>query len=300
MADAVRGLIFDIDSFAVHDGPGIRMSVYLKGCPLHCAWCHSPESQSPEPELAFARELCEACGACVAACPEGVHTLEPDSSRGIDRARCQACGACVAECLPGALSLKGRWGTADEIVAQAARLRPFFASSQGGVTLTGGEVTMQAEFAAAVLRGCRALGIHTAIETCGATTWERLALVADLADLILYDLKLMDEAAHRQYTGVSNRAILENAARLAGRNVQVRVPLIPGVTDTVDNIRATYAFMRRVGLERVALLPYNAAAGAKYEWLDRDYALEGLPQSAETLAALVALAGEYGVEATLD
>jgi pyruvate formate lyase activating enzyme len=276
------------------------MSIYLKGCPLHCAWCHSPESQSPDPELAFSRELCEACGACVAACPEGAQSLSDDGVRGLDRERCRACGACVAECLPGALTLKGRWVTADEIVAQAARLRPFFASSSGGVTLTGGEVTLQAEFAAAVLRGCRELGIHTAIETCGATTWERLALVADHADLILYDIKLMDEAAHRQYTGVSNRVILENAARLAGRTVQVRVPLIPGVTDTEDNIRATYAFMRRVGLERVALLPYNAAAGAKYEWLDRDYGLVGQPQSAEHLAALVALADAYNVQAELD
>lgn len=177
---------------------------------------------------------------------------------------------------------------------------PFFANSGGGVTLTGGEVTMQPDFAEAILSGCKALGIHTAIETCGATSWDRLARLVLHTDLILYDLKLVDDEAHRRWTGSSNRQILANAARLQGRNVQIRVPLIPSITDTEENIRGIYSFMREVGLQSVALLPYNTAAGAKYEWLERPYEISGETQSEEKLASLLDLAQKLGVEAIVD
>ena len=178
-------------------------------------------------------------------------------------------------------------------------MRPFFHYSGGGVTLTGGEVTLQADFAAAVLAGCQVLGIHTAIETCGASSWERLERLLDHTDLVLYDLKLMDEEEHRRWTGASNRQILSNARQLAGRNVQVRVPLIPGITDTEENILGIFGFMCDVGLESVALLPYNPSADAKYEWLGLTYEVRGETKSPELLEGLMNIARRLGLNAAI-
>ncbi|NLD72589.1 MAG: glycyl-radical enzyme activating protein [Chloroflexi bacterium] len=296
-----EGTIFDLDTFAVHDGPGIRMTVYLKGCPLSCAWCHSPESRAAAPELILARDRCVLCGACVAACPEGAHRLE-DGRHVVDRARCRVCGACVLACPQGALQIKGYRVTAREIVRRAGRLRPFFEHSGGGVTLTGGEVTMQPDFAEAVLRGCREAGIHTAIETSGACTWPVLRRLVEHTDLVLYDLKLHDDQAHRRWVGASNRQTLDNAVRLAntGAHVQVRVPLIPGITDTQENLRDTFRFMRDAGLWNVALLPYNESAPAKYEWLDEPYTVTGERQPPAALAAILAMARDHGLDARVD
>ena len=299
MKDDVRGLVFDMDTFAVHDGPGIRLAVYLKGCPLSCCWCHSPESQRSEPELIHMRDRCARCGACAAVCPQGVHTVDA-AGHALARGRCTVCGRCVETCPNGALAIKGHWIAASEVVARAERMKPFFDHSGGGITLSGGEVTAQTEFAASVLAGCKGLGIHTAIETCGAVSWAGLQAVVEHSDLVLYDLKLIDEEQHRRWTGASNRQILDNARRLAGRSVQVRVPLIPGITDTEENVRDIYSFMRGVGLKRVALLPYNPSAAAKYEWLDRCYDVDAEPQDDGYLEQLVGMARGMGLDAVVD
>ncbi len=296
----IAGRIFDVDTFAVHDGPGIRMAVYMKGCPLHCAWCHSPESQRPDPEIALLKDRCVYCGTCQTVCPQDEHDVA-EGHHAISRHRCTTCGSCIEHCARGALISKGYTLSADQIVGRAVHMRPFFDHSGGGVTLTGGEVSQQAEFAEALLAGCREAGIHTAIETCGLCAWPTLERLSDLSDLVLYDLKLIEDGAHYRWTGASNRPILENAQKLAshGSTVLIRVPLIPGVTDTQENLRGIFDFMRRAGLDTVELLPYNAAAPAKYAWLGREYSIVGEPQTADALTRMTRLARDTGLTTTL-
>jgi len=291
----VQGLVFDVDTFAVHDGPGIRLAVYLKGCPLGCEWCHSPESRRAAPEILFLAERCVHCGNCAAVCPAGVHEVD-ESRHVLHRESCEACGACSENCPCGALVLKGALVDAGTIVARAERLRPFFAHSGGGVTVTGGEVTAQPEFAEAILAGCQERGIHTAIETAGACSWPTLERLLDQTDLVLYDLKLIDDHAHRRWVGASNRTILDNARRLNGREVRIRLPLIPDITDTDENLQAVLTFMAECGLQQLELLPYNPSAAAKYEWLGRPYPLGNVTPQPGRLDALRERASGMGIQ----
>jgi pyruvate formate lyase activating enzyme len=305
---SARGLVADIDHFAVHDGPGIRTAVYLKGCPLHCIWCHSPETQSFSPELVYLAQKCTACGLCLSVCEQAALAPAPageaqDCRIAVDWERCTHCAACTAVCYPGALKMTGTWLTAAEVVAQVEKDRPFFAASGGGVTLTGGEATAQPAFTRQFLAGCRALGIHTALETNGCAPWQVYQDLAPLVDLFLYDLKHMDEASHRRLTGASNHLALDNLRRLADLRAEVivRVPCIPGYNDDPENIAATAAAMRQIGLETIHLLPYNTSAGAKYQWLGREYSLEAQSaQSSQHMDDLAAICRSYGLTAQVE
>ena len=231
-----KGLIFDIDRFAVHDGPGIRAAVFLKGCPLSCKWCHSPESQKHEPEIIYQHNISKLCGA---------------------------------------------WHDAGEILEIIIQDKPFYINSGGGVTVTGGEPLMQAEFTLEFLKLCRQAGIHTAIETCGFGSRDAILEIAEFCDLIYYDIKMIDNERHKKYTGVSNALILDNLAALCENNagkIIVRIPCIPGINDSPEQIAGIARLATKHGIKNIELMPYNINAGAKYEWIGRVYELNNITE----------------------
>ncbi len=271
------GRVLRIERFAIHDGPGIRTTVFLKGCPLRCAWCHSPESQAFEAEFMPHPDRCVQCGACTEACP--YHAVEPAAvAAQVAPDVCIRCGACVDACPTGARELVGRTYSVDALMAEIERDRIFYDESGGGVTLSGGEPLVQPAFTLEVVRACRASGIHVAVDTCGHVDTLALLEVAHDADLFLFDVKIMDEARHRAFTGVSNVRILHNLERLAEvhPNVRIRFPLIPGVTDDDANVRALGAFLASLQLRRIDVLPYHRAGLARYARLHRPYTLNAV------------------------
>jgi pyruvate formate lyase activating enzyme len=299
--ESATGLLLDIDRFASHDGPGIRTTVFLKGCPLSCEWCHSPESRLNTSEILYQSDRCTGCWLCLDVCPE--EALSKTSANGnevagFDRSLCTVCGLCVEACYPGALKLAGSEVTVGEIVADVERDRPFFERSGGGVTLSGGEPARQYVFSYNFLLACQERGIHTALETTGYGRWDVISTLANVADLLLYDLKFVDDDLHRRYTGVSNKLIHENLQRLATwhEDIQVRVPCITGINDSVEQIGETARLVSEAGLGSIVLLPYNGAAGAKYGWIDRSFALESLePQTEDHMKGLADICEREGL-----
>jgi pyruvate formate lyase activating enzyme len=272
------GLIFDIKRFAIHDGPGIRTTVFFKGCPLSCAWCHNPESRSRKPEVMLRATRCVKCMRCVEVCPTGAIVPDGDIPQ-VDRDRCSRCAVCAEACPTDAREIVGREVSAAEVVGELAKDRVFFDESGGGVTISGGEPLLQPEFLIALLEGCRAEGLHSVVDTTGLAPWETVAQVAERADLILYDLKLADSSRHRRWTGVENDLILDNLRRLsaAGRNVVVRIPLIPGVNDNHAELRAMGGFVATLDTAYpVDLLPYQAMGSEKYARLGMKYELSAV------------------------
>lgn len=293
------GIVFRIDRFAVHDGPGIRTTVFLKGCPLRCWWCHSPESQAEAPEILIHPDRCERCGTCLTVCSNDA-VVEENGRFVPVVTRCTACGTCVEACPCGARALAGGRFTVGQVMDSVARDVVFFDESGGGVTFSGGEPLMQPAFLAALLDACRAREIHTAVDTSGMAPWETFATISDRVRLFLFDLKIVDDERHRRFTGGSNAQILENLRRLAATHpaVRVRFPLIPGATDDEANVEAIGRLVRSLGLPGVDVLPYHRAGLAKYARLGVEYRLPDIrPPSAGAVAAVVARLGAFGLDA---
>jgi len=265
------GVVFDVRRFSVHDGPGIRTTVFLKGCPLRCAWCHNPEGLSAAPEVVWRGERCIRCGTCIATCPEEALAWTGEAPV-LDGTRCTLCGDCADVCYADAREVLGRTMTVDDVLAAVERDRPFYEESGGGVTVSGGEPLAQPAFLVELLAQCRARDLHTVLDTSGYAPWTVLDAVRGDVALFHYDLKLIDDARHRVVTGVSNVLILENLARLAaeGHDVVVRLPLVPGVNDDDGNLLATGRLAVELGIRRIDVLPYHRLGGDKYGRLGRD------------------------------
>jgi pyruvate formate lyase activating enzyme len=300
------GIVFDIRKHSIHDGPGIRTAVFLKGCPLRCAWCHNPEGLSPEPEILRRPDRCvrdasAACGRCARACPLG---LDPRLEAGGVRCRsCPSFGACAEACPAEALQLVGRRMSADEVMRRIREDAAFYEESGGGATFTGGEPLLQGEFLLELLRSCRAEGIQSALDTSGWGDRELLLEAGRLADLVLYDLKLADEEKHRAATGVPSGPILENLAALeaSGAAIALRVPLIPGRNDSPGDLEAAARVAASLpGRPRVHVLPYHSAARGKYALRGTAYAMGDSTAPSEAAAeAAAAYFERAGLPATI-
>ncbi|MGA2299505.1 MAG: glycyl-radical enzyme activating protein [Candidatus Acidiferrum sp.] len=259
--------------FSLHDGPGLRTTVFLKGCPLRCPWCHNPESQSYQSEAMYASDRCISCLACCSVCESGA--LHWDHGPERDPARCTLCGACSEACPAEARKLVGKQIPVRELIKEIRRDIAFFDESGGGVTFSGGEPLAQPQFLEAALAVCKSEGIHTVVDTCGYAPSAVIRRIMPYVDEFLFDLKLADDARHRQVVGVSNALILENLGIIAREHaaVAVRIPVIPGINDDEDNLEQSFRLLGELGLSNVDLLPYHASAMEKYRRLSLAYRL---------------------------
>ena len=295
MSGAATGRVFNVQRYSLHDGPGIRTTVFLKGCPARCLWCHNPESQAFGPEIVKVETRCADCGTCEAVCPHGA----PPPGSGV----CTACGECVEACPAGARELAGRETTVEEVMAEVRCDRIFFQESGGGVTFSGGEPLAQVRFLRALLEAARAHDVHTAVDTCGFGTRDELLGLVPLVDLFLFDVKLVDDTRHRELTGLSTRPILDNLRALTRVHpaVWIRVPIVPGHTDGEADITAVAELAGELtGVQHVSLLPFHGTGAAKARRLGRPSPLESLaPPSPERLEVLAGLFRERGLAVSI-
>lgn len=271
----ISGQVTTIQRFSLHDGPGIRTTVFLQGCNMACAWCHNPETITLTPVLQYDATRCIGCLHCVNTCSTGAHGFE-HGCHVFDRSKCTGCAACAAVCFHEALEMSGRAMTVAAVMEEIMADEDYYRNSGGGVTLSGGESTLQPEFVRALLRACRARGLHTAIESNLLVSWERLRSLMELTDLLMFDVKLLDSEKHRKWTGAPNEVILANVAKLAalGLPVIVRTPIIPGVNDEESVITEISELVSRLpALQYYELLPYNPLAESKYSRLGKSYAM---------------------------
>jgi len=297
------GLVFDIKRYAINDGPGIRVTIFLKGCPLACRWCHNPESISPRVQKMYTESKCIGCGECVKICPQQACELTPEGIVTDDSA-CIRCGQCAQVCPALATEMSGRYESVADLLEVIENERPFFDQSGGGVTFSGGEPLMYPEFLKEILDACGRLQIHRTVDTSGLAKTKNLLDVAKSTDLFLYDLKLMDSKKHKEWTGAGNKRILENLKALAdiGADIQIRIPLIKGVNADDGNIEATAAFVAALSgpRKKISLLPFHDVAAGKFAKLGQDY--EPYPMSApdaEDLARVIASFAAHGLSATV-
>ncbi len=286
------GIIFDIQKFSIHDGPGIRTVVFLKGCPMRCSWCANPESQSKDPELMWLDSLCRHCHKCENLCPQRGLSETPEGLKKIDRSICTACGICDENCYATSMQLVGRYVSVSEVLREVLKDKPFYEQSGGGITLSGGEPLAQPNFAGKLLQESKRLGLHTTVETAGGVPWRNIESLAKYVDLFLYDIKSMDSETHKRYTGVPNESILNNAEKLSalGAKILVRVPLIPGINDSEENMRLTAEFAKRLNAQGVEILEYHNLGAPKYKRLDMEYTLSDVhPPSEELVKGLISI-----------
>ena len=270
-----KGSIFNIMRYSIHDGPGLRTTVFFKGCPLSCTWCHNPEGISSAAQRVYRQYLCIGCGQCVDHCTQNTLTL---ASNGVvaDEKRCIQCLACAQTCPAEAMEFIGKSMTVSEVLGEIQKDIPFYDESGGGVTFSGGEPLNQPDFLLDILNACGELDLHRTVDTSGYADSELLLKIAEQTDLFLYDLKHMDPLKHRLYTGVSNEKILSNLELLAqhGAQITIRIPIVPGINDDEENIERVGAFLERLpGIRRVHILPYHSVAQGKYRSLRTDFPL---------------------------
>ncbi len=299
---AAKGTVFNIQRFSIHDGPGVRTTVFLKGCPLSCLWCHNPEGISRQRQMIYRETRCNLCHDCIDACPTGALSLRDDAVR-IDDESCSGCGRCEDVCSTEALEIAGKEMTVQQLMAEIERDRIFYDQSGGGVTFSGGEPLQQLDFILDLLQSSREREIHAALDTTGYTSTDVIERVAPLVDLFLFDLKVMDGGRHRAVTGVGNEPILRNLRLLAQdhRPVIVRIPVIPTINDDRENFLAVGEFVSSLpGQVRVDLLPYHGIAVEKYRRLRREYALSDLqPPSTENMNQIAHLLEGFGLAVTI-
>lgn len=292
----MKARVIEIKRFAVHDGDGIRTTLFLKGCPLSCVWCHNPEGICAAPQLAYMQNKCIGCGLCVAACSVGAHSIK-DGVHCFDRDKCVGCGKCEEECLVGALKFYGREMSVDELVPLLAEDREFYENSGGGVTLSGGECLCYPDFCAELLAKLKEQGINTAVDTCGAVGRDAIDKVMPYTDVFLYDVKAIDADVHKACTGLDNKRILENLKYIddCGKRIEVRYPYVPGYnSEEAKKIGEFLATLKN--LTAVRVLPYHKYAGSKYSSLDMENRLpERMPDDKEIEAARKAI-GRFGIK----
>ena len=271
----ITGLVFDIQKFSIHDGPGIRTTVFLKGCPLRCAWCHNPESKDGGYELSFSRDKCIGCGSCFKACPNGCHVMEGDTHT-LLRGRCEQCGICTEACYAGALELVGKTMTVDEVLAEVLKDKSFYDNSGGGMTISGGEPLAQSRFTELLLNRAKDENLHICIETSGYCRSEYLSSLVSKVDIFLFDYKATDPEIHRTYVGVDNRLILKNLEFLndAGAGLHIRCPVIPGINDDDEHLHGIADIANRFpNIRQVDVLPYHRLGVGKSERIGKEYPL---------------------------
>jgi pyruvate formate lyase activating enzyme len=280
------GIVFKIQRYSIHDGPGIRTAVFLKGCPLECWWCHNPEGSRPAVQIIYHQDRCLLCGSCIRECRDHAITVRDnqifrntaicnDRLASVSEGSYTGCPDCAAACPAGALESVGQVMTVSQVMKEIIKDRPFFDESGGGATFTGGEPFSQFGFLYELLVNCKNEGIHTAIETSGYTQWDKLCAASAYTDLFLYDIKIIDNEKHKKYTGVSNMLIHDNLKKLSAvhENIHVRIPLIPGINDDIENIEKTCLLLNSAKISRVSLLPYHNTGVYKYARIGLEYKL---------------------------